>query len=213
MKIFTIDDIRSWDLYNDPTIYLPKKWSGTVIDILKHPKIPLHEKLSIVCREELIDAKTLRLFAVWCARQIHSLFPEECLKRALDVVEKFARGQASREELVTVRNALMDESQAMLGLVRNAVRDSSMDSYKEMLLGVDRSIALATALSAVHDVARNAALETAYVTAYNLASIAMKVAARKVKFEVAWDITRKFALNSARYAQCGKLLEMVEEAA
>jgi hypothetical protein len=205
MKIFTIDDIRSWKPSYDPTIYLPEQWSGTVVDILKYPKIPLDEKLWIVCRENLIDAKTLRLFAVWCARQVDSLFPDEGSKRVIDVVEKFAQGQASREELVAARNALVNE--------RNKACEEARDADKEMLFEVDRAAAMGTVLNAATDTVRVAALEASHDAATNVAWIAMRIAARNSTQEVTLSTAWKVAWESARYAQCAKLIELVEEAA
>ena len=99
LKTFTIDDIRSWKPCYDPAKHLPENWVGTVIDILRHNTIPAADKLWVVLRDELIDSKTLRLFAVWCARQVEHLLTDERSKNALTVAEKFANGIASQSEL------------------------------------------------------------------------------------------------------------------
>lgn len=46
-----------------------------------------------------------RLFAVWCARQVEHLMTDARSLAALDVVEQFANGQASLEELGAARDA------------------------------------------------------------------------------------------------------------
>lgn len=43
--------------------------------------------------------KEIRLFAVWCARQVQHLLKDERSLKALDVAEKFAKGEASEGEL------------------------------------------------------------------------------------------------------------------
>lgn len=43
--------------------------------------------------------KEIRLFAVWCARQVQHLMTDERSLAALDVAERFANGEASGEEL------------------------------------------------------------------------------------------------------------------
>jgi len=43
--------------------------------------------------------REIRLYAVWCARQVQHLMSDPCSVAALDVAERYARGQASREEL------------------------------------------------------------------------------------------------------------------
>ena len=124
MKTFTIDDIRSWNPCYEPNRYLPEGWSGTVIDVLKHDSIPPEDKLWVVCREELIDAKTLRLFAVWCARQVEHLMTDERSKKAIDVAERFALGKATEEELAAARDAARDAAWA-------AARDAARDAARE----------------------------------------------------------------------------------
>ena len=44
-------------------------------------------------------AKEIRLFAVWCARQIQHLLTDQSSFEALDVAEKYALGQATKEGL------------------------------------------------------------------------------------------------------------------
>jgi hypothetical protein len=99
MKTFTIEDIRSWEPCYDPSKHLPEGWSGTALDILKHGTIPPKDKMWVVCHEGLIDAKTLRLFAVWCARQTEHLLTDERSRNAINVAERYAHGQATKEEL------------------------------------------------------------------------------------------------------------------
>lgn len=43
--------------------------------------------------------RDLRLFAVWCARQVQHLMRDDSSVNALDVAERFANGEASQEEL------------------------------------------------------------------------------------------------------------------
>lgn len=106
MKTFTIADIRSWNPCYNPNKHLPEDWSGTVLEILNYKTISRKDKLWVVCREDLIDAKTLRLFAVWCARQVEHLMTDNKSKHALDVAERFAHGKATSDELACARAAV-----------------------------------------------------------------------------------------------------------
>ena len=99
MKRFSIADIRSWKPCYDPAKHLPEDWTGTALDILRHETIPPENKLWVVCREELISAKTLRLFAVWCARQLQHLMTDTRSIEALAVAERYANGKATDGEL------------------------------------------------------------------------------------------------------------------
>jgi len=108
MKTITITDIRSWKPCYDLSKHLPEDWQGTVLDILKMDTIPAQDRFWVVLRDELIDAKTLRLFAVWCARQVQHLITDPRSIAAIDTAEKYANGQATNEELATARDAAWD---------------------------------------------------------------------------------------------------------
>ena len=61
----------------------------------------------ILCREEIMSEKDMRLFAVWCARQALKLVGNP-YKRSIEVcnvAEKFANGEATRDELKAARAA------------------------------------------------------------------------------------------------------------
>lgn len=45
------------------------------------------------------EEKKIRLYAVWCARQIQHLMLDQRTINALDVAERFANGEATRDEL------------------------------------------------------------------------------------------------------------------
>lgn len=118
LKTFTIDDIRAWNPCYDPAKHLPENWIGSASDILRHDTIPPCDKLWVVCQEELIDAKTLRLFAVWCARQVKHLLTDQRSNDVLIVAEKFANGTATTSELAAARDAARAAAWAA---ARNAV--------------------------------------------------------------------------------------------
>jgi len=56
--------------------------------------------------------KEIRLFAVWCARQVQHLMTDKRSLDALDVAERFANGLASEEELRVARDAAGDAAWA-----------------------------------------------------------------------------------------------------
>ena len=72
-----------------------------------------------------------RLFAVWCARQVQRLITDPRSLAALDVVEQFANGQASLEELGAAAadaatNAAWDAAWAY---AREAARDAAWAAW------------------------------------------------------------------------------------
>jgi hypothetical protein len=75
------------------------EWSGTILDLLQHPDIPDKDKIWAFTRQGIVDDRTLRLFAVKCAREVQHLTNDERSINALDVAERYANGEATEEEL------------------------------------------------------------------------------------------------------------------
>ena len=127
-KTFTITDIRLWEPCYDPARYLPEEWEGTVADILRKNEIPAHDRLWVVCRKGLISDKILRLFAVWCARQVEHLMTDKRSIRALDVAEAYANGVASAAARDAARDAASAASEAARAAQRAAASDAASDA-------------------------------------------------------------------------------------
>lgn len=53
----------------------------------------------VATRPDVLDDRTLRIFACWCARQVQHLMQDERSIAALDVAERHANGQATDQEL------------------------------------------------------------------------------------------------------------------
>ena len=105
MKTFTIADIRSWGPCYDPARHLPEDWSGTAIDILRMESIPPKDRLWVVLREGVLDLRTLRLFAIACARRVQHLMADPRSITAIDVAERHVNGLATDEELEAAARA------------------------------------------------------------------------------------------------------------
>lgn len=104
-RLYTVEDIHKLKPCTNPTNYVPEGWSGTLVDILGLPNVPHGDKLWVVTK--LLDDKTTRLFAVWCARQALALQinPDIRSIEACNVSERFALGLASEEELRSAHSA------------------------------------------------------------------------------------------------------------
>jgi hypothetical protein len=191
MKTVTINDNLDLVIPSYLENYFPDRWSGTVVDILKHPSMPFEDKLLVVCREDLIDANTLRRFAIWCAKQVEQWFPDDSAKRAIEVAEKFIEGQASREELIAAR----DESSETRALAWKAVDDVVMRVLRDTVRAVSHDAYTMVVKdeeceemrSAAWDVIRNAAFEAVMESIKTAARDAAIVAAKKAARDVAWD--------------------------
>ena len=105
---YTINDIRALRPCYDPSRYLPEDWQGTALDVLNIEACPAEDRLWVVLREGWIDERTLRLFAVWCARQALALVknPDPRSVTACGVAERYANGEATAAELAAARAAV-----------------------------------------------------------------------------------------------------------
>ena len=87
--------------------------------------------------------RDMRLFAVWCARQVQHLMQDDRSINALDVSERFANGYASESELSAARDAAWDAVMAAASdAARAAASDATMaatwDAKKGMLIKMCR---------------------------------------------------------------------------
>mgnify|MGYP003610602740 CR=1 FL=1 len=87
--------------------------------------------------------RDLRLFAVWCVRQVQHLINDERSINALDVAERFANGQASESERGAAGAAARDAARdAARAAARAAAGDAAWDAagaaQSEMLIKMCR---------------------------------------------------------------------------
>lgn len=73
--------------------------------------------------------REIRLYAVWCARQVEHLMTDPRSRDALDVAERHANGQASNREL-----------DAAYAAARAAARDAARDAQEKELRRVCTAI-------------------------------------------------------------------------
>ena len=70
--------------------------------------------------------REIRLYAVWCARQVQHLMADRRSVAALDVAERYARGQASSEELAAARAAAWEAEREAAREAREAAAWAAM---------------------------------------------------------------------------------------
>jgi len=103
----TMADIKSLNPCFDPVkkFSVPENWSGTLLDILEDSRISDIDKIWAVT--QLVDDKTKRLFAVHCAREALKNIknPDPRISACIEVVERFANGQATEEERSAAESA------------------------------------------------------------------------------------------------------------
>ena len=97
------DLIRSFRPCYDPSRYLGEGENLTVKEGVEKYRgiVPAKDMIWLLCRKEFMSDRDLRLFAVWCAREALILVdnPDPRSLAACDVAERFANGEATRQEL------------------------------------------------------------------------------------------------------------------
>jgi len=217
MKKITLQEIRDLSPCYDPSKYLPENWEGTVIDILNVEQCPATDRFWVVLREDFIDAKKLLLFAVWCARGALKLVPNPDTRsiEACDVAERYANGEATKEELDAASDAARAASDAASDAAR-AASDAASDAAwaASDAAWAAREAASEAAREAASDAARAAASDAAWAAseaareAASDAAWAASEAAREAASDAAWAASEA-ASDAAREAQISKLKEML----
>jgi len=110
MKTINNDLIRSFGPCYDPSEKkIPDGETLSVLDWVEKYRsvVPAKDIVWLLCRNEFLSDRDLRLFAVWCAREALSLIdsPDPRSVEACDVAERYANGEASQEELAAARAA------------------------------------------------------------------------------------------------------------
>ena len=162
----TIQDIREMDPCYDPMQYLPEDWTGTALDILNVEDAPAQDRLWVVCHQGWIDDRTLRLFAVWCARESMKLAdnPDPRSIAACDVAERYANGEATKDELAAARDAARAAS--VWAAAWDAAWDAAWAAAWYAASAAARAAARAAAWAAARDAARDAARAAAWYAAW-----------------------------------------------
>ena len=131
--------------------------------------------------------REIRLFAVWCARQVQHLMTDKRSVKAIDVSERFANGLASETDLLAARDA------ALAAAVAAAV-----------------AAAGAAAGAAARAAAWDAAGAAAWADAGDAARSAARAAAWAASGAAAWDAAGDAAGDAAMDAQKQKLIEICD---
>ena len=139
--------------------------------------------------------REIRLYTVWCARQVQHLMTDKRSLDALDVAERYANGLPTEYELDIARDAARDAAGA-------AQWDMQWATAKDAAGEAARHAASAAQWDAEKDVARDVACEAACDAACAAQWVAADAAgaAGAVAWDAAWD--------AARDAQAKRLREV-----
>jgi len=125
--------IRTFSPCYDPKEVCEENESLSIVDWVTKYRNLLKNKEDVIwllCRPEFMSDRDWRLFAVWCAREALKLVPNPDQRsiNVCDVVEKFANGEATREELAATWDATTSAAwDAAWAAARDAARDTQID--------------------------------------------------------------------------------------
>ena len=152
----TYKDIMSFDpCYNPKELGKITKKSLTIPEFIHQYRDRVKNKddiIWVVCRKEYMTDRDLRLFAVWCAREALKLIDADPRSvEACDVAERYANGDATKEELAAAGDA-----------AGAAAGDAARDAAGAAAWDAARDAAWAAARDAARDAAWAAARDAEY---------------------------------------------------
>jgi len=126
--------------------------------------------------------KEIRLYAVWCARQVQHLMTDARSLAALDVTERYANGEATEEELAEAGAAAWAAARA--AAARDAARGSAAwGAARAAAWGAARDVARGAAWDAARAAARDAALDAARAAALDAQEARLREVCNEVQGE------------------------------
>ena len=128
--------------------------------------------------------KEIRLYAVWCARQVQHLIKDPRSLVALDVAERFANGEATEKELAEVWAAAKDASMNAARYAASATAiTAAWDAASAAVWDAASAAALAAASDAAWDVTRAAAWDVARDAAWAAQAARLREVCNEVQGE------------------------------
>ena len=125
--------------------------------------------------------REIRLFAVWCARQVEHLNNDPRVKACNDTTERFAHGLATEHELTSARVAVLAAAEAADGdAVLAAARVAARAAARAAAWVADGDAAWVAVLAAAGDAAGAAAWVAAGVAAWAAARSAQEKELRRI---------------------------------
>jgi membrane protein involved in colicin uptake len=180
--------------------------------------VPAKDILWLLLRKEFLSEKDLRLFAVWCAREALKLVenPDKRSIEACNVAERYANGEATKEEIWAANDAAHDVADAAYLAVYAALAAANTD-YAAFNIGgytVDYLVndAAYDAAYAAAYAASDAASDAEYAdsTAANTAAAHAALAAAISARAAAHDSDTVSCDDAAHAAQLDQLLTYFE---
>lgn len=166
----TYQQIKSFKPCYDPVeIGMPDYYSAKISDFITEYRDKARAKadiLWVLLRNEFLSDKELRLYAVWCARQVQHLMIDQRSINALDVAERYANGLATDYELTSAREAATAASarRAAMASTESWSAERAAEWAAERELTVSAWAAATAAATAASWAARKAAAQAVWAS-------------------------------------------------
>jgi hypothetical protein len=165
--------------------------------------VPINDILWLLLRGEFLSEKDLRLFAVWCARESLKLIanPDKRSVNACNVVEKYANGEATKEELNVAYIAAYEVADSLTDAASAAFYDADsladVDYIAYYAARAAASAARAAATTAFYDANVYLAVTSAARVVYFAAYAARDTVSNDSSYaaDVAYDANRSSQLD------------------
>lgn len=114
--------------------YSGMKWATehhkTMADVWADPTLDLDWRIWIAVRRSVMSDKARRLFAVWCCRRpaVWAAMKDPRSRAAVDVAERFARGEGTDEERQAAGSAAADAAAATMRKSERAAQADYLSS-------------------------------------------------------------------------------------
>ena len=138
MKL-TYQIIKNLNPCYDPNKYIQETWQGSLIDVLSMKNVPAKDRLWVCVSHGFITDRQLHLYGLACARMSEKYTTDTRVKQCNDVIEKFLRGKATRQEL---KEAQARHAQRSMGRNKRGTRsrERSMGRSKRGTRSRERSM-------------------------------------------------------------------------
>jgi hypothetical protein len=175
MKITISNEIiREFHPCYDPSKFITDENEElTVIEWIEKYRdvVPAKDIFWLLLRREFLSEKYLKLFAVRCAREALKLIenPDERSVEACNVAERYINGEATKEELLTARDAAYDAIDISVYTVTNVavnISASTATSYAAHDAANAAYIAADVAVDDKLDIAYSVVHSTCYAAFY-----------------------------------------------
>ena len=144
----TYTDLKAFGPCYDPKeIGMPGDYSAPILECIKEYRDKVKNKQDIIwilCREDYMTNKDIRLFAVWCARGALKLVkdPDPRSVAACDVAERYANREVTREELDVAGAAAWSAAKAAARAVADVAGVAAMAAAKAAARDAARAAAI-----------------------------------------------------------------------